>query len=68
MSFNTDLVSTPCREEDGVHISVVNMFSISTQVTSAEVYNSIQMFLSNCSSSTTHCRMVLHHQLSYHGK
>ncbi|TMS06653.1 Protein HEG [Larimichthys crocea] len=42
------------------------MFSISTDVTSAEVNNSIQMFLSNCSSSLAHCRMVLHHQLDFH--
>lgn len=52
--------------DEGVLISAVNMFSISTDVTSAEVYNSIQMFLSNCSSSLAHCRMVLHHQLTYH--
>lgn len=54
------------REEDGVRILAVNMFSISTDVTTAEVYNSIQMSLSNCSSSLAHCRMVLHHQLTYH--
>ncbi|XP_047193145.1 protein HEG isoform X1 [Scophthalmus maximus] len=54
------------KEEDGVRISAVNMFSVSTDVTSAEVYNSIQMFLGNCSSSVAHCRMVLHHQLTYH--
>ncbi|XP_026151894.1 protein HEG [Mastacembelus armatus] len=54
------------KEEDGIRISAVNVFSISTNVTSAEVYNSIQMSLSNCSSSLAHCRMVLHHQLSYH--
>ncbi|XP_031714575.1 protein HEG, partial [Anarrhichthys ocellatus] len=52
--------------EDGVRISAVNMFSITTDVTGAEVYNSIQMSLSNCSSSLAHCRMVLHHQLTYH--
>ncbi|KAM8855973.1 protein HEG [Spinachia spinachia] len=52
--------------EDGVRISAVNMFSITSDVTGAEVYNSIQMSLSNCSSSLAHCRMVLHHQLSYH--
>ncbi|XP_042351094.1 protein HEG [Plectropomus leopardus] len=52
--------------EDGVRILAVNMFSISADVTSTEVYNSIQMSLSNCSSSVAHCRMVLHHQLSYH--
>ncbi|XP_020491354.2 protein HEG [Labrus bergylta] len=52
--------------DDGVRIIAVNMFSISTEVTSAEVYNSIQMFLNNCSSSLAHCRMVLHHQLTYH--
>ncbi|KAL6100657.1 heg1 [Pungitius sinensis] len=52
--------------EDGVRISAVNMFSITADVTGAEVYNSIQMSLGNCSSSLAHCRMVLHHQLSYH--
>ncbi|XP_070694782.1 protein HEG [Pempheris klunzingeri] len=54
------------KQVDGVCISAVNMFSISTDVTSAEVLNSIQMSLSNCSSSLAHCRMVLHHQLTYH--
>ncbi|XP_035532834.1 protein HEG [Morone saxatilis] len=54
------------KEEDGIRISAVNMFSVSTNVTSAEVYNSIQMSLSNCSSSMAHCRMVLHHKLTYH--
>ncbi|XP_054644217.1 protein HEG [Dunckerocampus dactyliophorus] len=54
------------KEEDGVRISAVNMFSISTDVTSAEVYNSIQMSLKNCSSSQSHCRVVLHHRLMYH--
>ncbi|XP_043986776.1 protein HEG [Gambusia affinis] len=54
------------KEQGGVRILAVNMFSISTDVTTTEVYNSIQMSLSNCSSSLTHCRMVLQHQLSYH--
>lgn len=54
------------REEEG--ISAVNMFSISTDVTSAEVFNSIQMSISNCSSSVSHCRVVLLHQLTYHSK
>ncbi|XP_029980966.1 protein HEG [Sphaeramia orbicularis] len=54
------------KEEGGLRITAVNMFSISTDVTSAEVFNSIQMSLSNCSSSLAHCRMVLLHQLSYH--
>ncbi|XP_007557174.1 protein HEG [Poecilia formosa] len=54
------------KEQGGTRILAVNMFSISTDVTTTEVYNSIQMSLSNCSSSLTHCRMVLQHQLSYH--
>ncbi|XP_072253336.1 protein HEG [Leuresthes tenuis] len=54
------------KEQGGVHIMAVNMFSITTDVTTAEVNNSIQMFLSNCSFASTHCRMVLLHQLSYH--
>lgn len=58
----------PHREESGLHIVAVNMFSISTDVTSQEVNNSIQMFLDNCSSSVAHCRMVLQYQLTYHGK
>ncbi|XP_047198614.1 protein HEG [Hippoglossus stenolepis] len=53
------------KEEDGLRIFAVNMFSISTDVTSAEVYNSIQMSLSNCSSSMAHCRMVLNRQFTY---
>ncbi|XP_053183956.1 protein HEG [Scomber japonicus] len=53
------------KEDNGDHILAVNMFSLSTDVTSAEVYNSIKMTLSNCSSSMAHCRMVLHHQLTY---
>ncbi|KAM4609313.1 protein HEG [Polymixia lowei] len=54
------------KEEDGMLISAVNMFSISTNITSVEVYRSIQMSLSNCSSSSAHCRVVQHHQLTYH--
>ncbi|XP_028249468.1 protein HEG [Parambassis ranga] len=54
------------KEEDGIRIVAVNMFSIATDVTTSEVYNSIQMSLSNCSSSLSHCRMVLHYQLTYH--
>ncbi|XP_042283264.1 protein HEG [Thunnus maccoyii] len=53
------------KEENGVHILAVNMFSISTNVTIKEVNNSIQMSLSNCNSSVAHCRMVLHHQITY---
>ncbi|XP_015257762.1 PREDICTED: protein HEG homolog 1 [Cyprinodon variegatus] len=53
------------KEQGGVQILAVNMFAVSTNVTTTEVYNSIQMSLSNCSSSLTHCRMVLQHQLSY---
>ncbi|XP_077393698.1 protein HEG [Festucalex cinctus] len=54
------------KEQDGVHISAVNMFSASSDVTSGEVSDSIQMFLKNCSSSQSHCRVALHHKLSYH--
>lgn len=53
------------KEEDGVHILAVNMFSISADVTSSEVFNSIQMSLTNCSSSLAHCRMVLLQHLTY---
>ncbi|XP_064832747.1 protein HEG-like isoform X1 [Oncorhynchus masou masou] len=51
--------------EDGVHISAVNMFSLSADVTSSEVYDSIQMSLNNCNSTAGHCRVVVTHQLSY---
>ncbi|XP_077435739.1 uncharacterized protein LOC144060258 isoform X2 [Vanacampus margaritifer] len=54
------------KEHDGVHISTVNMFSTSSDVTSAEVHDSIQMFLKNCSSSQSHCHVVTHHKLTYH--
>ncbi|XP_041700624.1 protein HEG isoform X1 [Coregonus clupeaformis] len=52
--------------KDGVRISAVNMFSISTDVTSSEVYHIIQMSLNNCNSTAGHCRVVVTHQLSYH--
>ncbi|XP_024141903.1 protein HEG [Oryzias melastigma] len=53
-------------EQGGMQILAVNMFSLSTDVTTTEVFNSIQMSLNNCSSSLTHCRMFLQHRLSYH--
>ncbi|XP_052003833.1 protein HEG isoform X2 [Xyrauchen texanus] len=54
------------RDGDGVRISVVNMFSLSANVTSTDVNNSIQMSLSNCSRTYSHCTIKLQHQLSYH--
>ncbi|XP_061697854.1 protein HEG [Syngnathoides biaculeatus] len=54
------------KEQDGVHISAINMFSSSSHVTSAEVYNSVQNSLKNCTSSQSHCHVMLHYQLTYH--
>ncbi|KAG7268824.1 hypothetical protein CRUP_032574, partial [Coryphaenoides rupestris] len=54
------------REEDGLRILAVHMFSVSADVTSDEVYDSIQTSLTNCSSASAHCGVVLHHQLTYH--
>ncbi|XP_051567022.1 protein HEG-like [Myxocyprinus asiaticus] len=54
------------RDGEGVRISVVNMFSLSANVTSTDVNNSIQMSLSNCSRTYSHCTIKLQHQLSYH--
>ncbi|XP_077072661.1 protein HEG [Siphateles boraxobius] len=51
---------------EGVQISVVSMFSLSSNVTSVDVNNSIQMSLSNCSRTYSHCTIKLQHQLSYH--
>ncbi|KAK6315289.1 hypothetical protein J4Q44_G00148180 [Coregonus suidteri] len=51
--------------EDGARIAAVNMFSLSTDVTSSEVYHSIQRSLNNCNSTAGHCRVVVTHQLSY---
>lgn len=56
-----------CRDGEGVQISVVSMFSLSSNVTSADVNNSIQMSLSNCSRTYSHCTIKLQHQLSYYG-
>ncbi|XP_077584870.1 protein HEG [Stigmatopora nigra] len=53
-------------QQDGVHLLAVNMFSSSSDVTSAEVSNSVQMSLKNCSSSHSHCHVLLHHRLTYH--
>ncbi|XP_037542303.1 protein HEG [Nematolebias whitei] len=54
------------KEQGGLHILAINMFSISADVTTAEVYESVTVFLRKCNSSLSHCRMVLMHQLSYH--
>ncbi|KAG1937663.1 protein HEG [Pimephales promelas] len=51
---------------EGVQISVVSMFSLSSNVTSSDVNNSIQMSLSNCSRTYSLCTIKLQHQLSYH--
>lgn len=61
------LCSQMCRDGEGVQISAVNMFSLSTNVTSTDVYNSLQMSLSNCSRTYSHCTIKLQHQLSYQG-
>ncbi|XP_017279308.1 protein HEG isoform X2 [Kryptolebias marmoratus] len=54
------------KEQGGLHILAVSTFSISTDVTTAEVYESITVSLRKCNSSLSHCRMVLLHRLSYH--
>uniref|UniRef100_A0A8C1G3U8 Heart development protein with EGF-like domains 1 n=1 Tax=Cyprinus carpio TaxID=7962 RepID=A0A8C1G3U8_CYPCA len=51
-----------------VQISAVSMFSLSTNVTSTDVFNSIQMSLSNCSRTYSHCTIKLQHPLSYHAE
>uniref|UniRef100_A0A9J7ZVR8 Heart development protein with EGF-like domains 1 n=1 Tax=Cyprinus carpio carpio TaxID=630221 RepID=A0A9J7ZVR8_CYPCA len=58
------------RKKDGgdVQISAVSMFSLSTNVTSTDVFNSIQMSLSNCSRTYSHCTIKLQHPLSYHAE
>lgn len=47
---------------------VVNTFSISANVTTAEVNNIIQMSLNNCSSALAHCQVILKYKLTYHGE
>ncbi|KAI7808618.1 protein HEG [Triplophysa rosa] len=54
------------KDGDLVQISAVNMFSLSANVTSTDIDNSIQMSLSNCSRTYSHCTIKLQHQLSYH--
>jgi hypothetical protein len=66
LSTNFDSQTDP-RKEDGLHILAVHMFSLSANVTSDEVYNSVQTSLTNCSSTSAHCGVLLHHQLTYHG-
>ncbi|XP_059356380.1 protein HEG-like isoform X2 [Carassius carassius] len=51
-----------------VQISAVSMFSLTTNVTSTNVFNSIQMSLSNCSRTYSHCTIKLQHHLSYHAE
>ncbi|XP_052421115.1 protein HEG isoform X1 [Carassius gibelio] len=64
--FNGYRRSTLNKKDGGdVQISAVSMFSLSTNVTSTDVFNSIQMSLSNCSRTYSHCTIKLQHHLSY---
>ncbi|XP_065108124.1 protein HEG isoform X2 [Paramisgurnus dabryanus] len=54
------------KDGEGVQMSAVNMFLLSTNVTSSDIYNRIQMSLNNCSRTYSHCTIKLQHQLSYH--
>uniref|UniRef100_A0A673HSE1 Protein HEG-like n=1 Tax=Sinocyclocheilus rhinocerous TaxID=307959 RepID=A0A673HSE1_9TELE len=61
--------STLHKKDGGdVQISAVSMFSLSTNVTSTDVFNSIQTSLSNCSRTYSHCTIKLQHHLSYHAE
>ncbi|XP_043104509.1 protein HEG [Puntigrus tetrazona] len=61
--------STLHKKDGGdVQISAVSMFSLSTNVTSTDVFNSIQMSLNNCSRTYSHCTIKLQHHLSYHAE
>ncbi|KAI1899370.1 hypothetical protein AGOR_G00061080 [Albula goreensis] len=50
-------------EGDVVHFSAVHTFSMSAQVTRADVTKNIDRFLKNCSQTVMHCREAVH--LSY---
>ncbi|XP_036424860.1 protein HEG [Colossoma macropomum] len=52
----------------GWNISARNMFSMSANVTSSEVYSRIQTFLRNCSKPHSRCTLKLRHQLTYQGE
>uniref|UniRef100_W5KF16 Heart development protein with EGF-like domains 1 n=1 Tax=Astyanax mexicanus TaxID=7994 RepID=W5KF16_ASTMX len=52
-----------CR--NGKELDVSNMFSMSANVTSSEVYRNIQAFLRNCSKPNSRCTLKLHYQLTY---
>ncbi|RXN31382.1 HEG-like isoform X1 [Labeo rohita] len=52
-------------QKDGVQISAVNMFSSSSNVTSMDINESIQMFLRNCSRTYSNCTVKLQHHLLY---
>ncbi|KAG9271607.1 hypothetical protein AMEX_G14552 [Astyanax mexicanus] len=50
---------------NGKELDVSNMFSMSANVTSSEVYRNIQAFLRNCSKPNSRCTLKLHYQLTY---
>ncbi|KAL7881979.1 hypothetical protein AOLI_G00088280 [Acnodon oligacanthus] len=52
----------------GWNISARNMFFMSSNVTSSEVYSRIQTFLRNCSKPQSRCTLKLSHQLTYQGE
>ncbi|XP_053483266.1 protein HEG [Ictalurus furcatus] len=50
---------------DRLHILAVNMFSMSADVTSNDIFFRIQMSLRNCNKPQSHCSLKLQHQLAY---
>ncbi|KAJ8415208.1 hypothetical protein AAFF_G00009060 [Aldrovandia affinis] len=53
------------REGEGMRISAVHTFSMSAEVTRADVTKSIETVLESCRQAVGHCRVVLHHTLQY---
>ncbi|XP_078084319.1 protein HEG [Mustelus asterias] len=61
--YHTSVVADLSEAEGSV--SVLNMFILSSNVTTPEVLSSVQNYIKNCGSNTGSCQFVLTDQLSY---
>ncbi|KAK3569009.1 hypothetical protein QTP86_021583 [Hemibagrus guttatus] len=56
------------RHLDGLQIMAVNMFTMSANVTSIDIFSRIQMSITNCNKPQSHCYLKHQHQLNYQMK
>uniref|UniRef100_A0A4W3HPS8 EGF-like domain-containing protein n=1 Tax=Callorhinchus milii TaxID=7868 RepID=A0A4W3HPS8_CALMI len=62
------IISNLIYSEPDVSISVLNMFILSSNVTTSEVLNSVQTYIANCRNHPGSCQFLHHYQMFYKDK